>query len=89
MRKRFARPGSLVQIFRSLRIWRSLSIDELSCLIHVQVRCLREIERGTRFPTVKYCVGCASVFGANPSWAMCKLIDERIFRYSNRLRGRV
>jgi DNA-binding XRE family transcriptional regulator len=89
MRKRFPRPGSLAQIFKNIRIDRGLSIDGLACRVQMKSRCVREIEAGSRFPSVKYCLGCASVFGANPSWVMCKLTDERIYRYGNRLRDRI
>jgi transcriptional regulator with XRE-family HTH domain len=87
--KSIARPGTLPDIFHKLRVHKNLSCASLSKLLRVSERYIRDIESGTRFSSLRYCLLCADLFGANPNWVKSKYANEAVFRYSVRLRCRL
>lgn len=87
--RHLSRPNSLPYFFRKLRIHRSLTKKGLARKFGFTEEYVSAIESGSKFPSLKYCLLCADVFGANPNWVKTKWADEAIKRFSDRLMVRL
>ena len=86
---RHSRAGSLSDFFRKMRLYRGLSRRSLAHKFGLSEKYIQDIESGTRFPSLRYCLLCAGEFGANANWVKSKYANEAIYRYSSRIRKRL
>jgi len=84
-----ARPNSLAFIFHNLRIHRNLTRKALAQKFGVTEEYVSKVEDGLIFPSIKFCLMCGQEFGANPKWVKNKWVNERVDRFSVRLRKRL
>lgn len=82
-------PYSLPYIFCKLRIDHNLTKTALAAKFGLSEGYISEIESGTRFPSLRYCLLCAEEFGANPEWVKVKYSNAAVSRYSDRLKRRL
>jgi len=85
----FTRPYSLPYIFSKLRIHRNLTRKALGKKFGFSEQYVMEVENGSRFPCLRYCLLCADVFGANPSWVKLKWANAATERFSSRVKERL
>ena len=83
------RADSLPYFFHRMRIHRNLTRKALAQRCGVSEEYVSAIENGSKFPSVRYCLKCSDLFGANPSWIKSKWLKEAIERFSNRLMKRL
>jgi DNA-binding XRE family transcriptional regulator len=83
------RPDSLPYVFRKLRIHRNLTKRSLAEMFSVSDRYISEIENGSKFPSLSYCLKCGELFGANAQWVKLKWAREATHRYQEKLYGRL
>ncbi len=83
------RPDSLASIFRRLRQNRCLTRATLAARYGCSEDYVCAVEVGLKFPSLRYYLFCAEVFGANPSWVKSIFHRECVARYSDRLRERL
>jgi len=88
-RRVLARPDSLPSIFRKLRIDSNLTSRGLAKRFSLSEEYVRAVESGSEFPSLRYCLKCGELFGANPSWVKTKWAREAIERYRDRLMKRL
>lgn len=88
-RSPLTRPYSLCTIFRNLRIHRNLTKGALATKFGVSEDYVSAVERGSKFPSLKFCLMCCHEFGANPNWVKNKWANERISRFSDNVRKRL
>jgi DNA-binding XRE family transcriptional regulator len=84
-RNPLTRPDLLSFIFRKLRIHRFLTKKALALKFGVSEEYVSQIESGSKFPSLNFCLKCANEFGANPVWVKSKWSKEAIERFSTRL----
>ena len=85
----FTRPGSLCSVFRKLRQHRGLTKRALAAKFGASEEYVSAIESGLKFPSLRYCLFCADMFGANPLWVKTMFAREAVSRFSSRLNGRL
>lgn len=83
------RPGSLPYVFRKLRIHRNLTKRALAEKFSVSESYVLAVENGSKFPSLRYCLKAAELYGANPMWAKNKWAHEATERFSSRLSRRL
>jgi transcriptional regulator with XRE-family HTH domain len=83
------RPDSLPYVFRKLRIHRNLTKRTLAEKFSVSERYVSDVENGSRFPSLHYCLKAGELYGANPGWVKSKWSQEAIRRFSSRLLRRL
>jgi len=83
------RPDSLPYLFRKLRIHRNLTKCRLAEKISVSESYVYQVENGLTFPSLRYCIKCGELFGANANWVKAKWANEAINRYTHRLLRRL
>ena len=88
-RRHLARPDTLPRIFHNLRIHRNLTAAALGKKFGFSEEYVSQIESGSKFPSLNFCLKCADEFGANPSWVKTKWAKEALERFSNRLMKRL
>lgn len=88
-RRHLARPDSLPRIFHNLRIHRNLTAAALGKKFGFSEDYVSQIESGSKFPSLNFCLKCAEEFGANPGWVKSKWLKEAIERFSDRLMKRL
>lgn len=84
-----ARRGSLARIFHNLRIHRNLTRKSLAKKFGVTEDHIAAIESGSKFPSLKFCLFCGDLFGANPNWVKNKWVNESTSRFLDRIRKRL
>jgi DNA-binding XRE family transcriptional regulator len=47
------------------------------------------IENGSKFPSLRFCLMCGDLFGANPGWVKSKWAKEAIERFTSRIMKRL
>lgn len=47
------------------------------------------VEACSKFPSLKFCLLCGDLFGANPNWVKNKWANEKVCRFPRRLRMRL
>lgn len=87
--RHLSRPNSLPYTFRKLRVYRNLTKKSLARKFGFTEEYVSAIESGSKFPSLRYCLLCADLFGANPNWAKTKWAHEAIRRFSDRLMVRL
>jgi len=80
-----ARANSLPYTFRKLRIHRNLTKKALGNKFGMKEEYISAIECGSKFPSPRYCLLCASEFGGNTQWVKNKWAKEAIERFKDRL----
>lgn len=88
-RKHFARPDSLPRLFCKLRQNHNLTKRALADKFCVAEAYVSAIEGGSKFPSLNFCLQCASEFGVNPNYVKSKWARETIERFSDRLNKRL
>lgn len=88
-RRLLTRPDSLPCIFRKLRIHRNLTKKALAEKFGFSEEYVSQIESGSKFPSLNFCLKCANEFGANPNWVKTKWSKEAIERFTDRLMKRL
>lgn len=83
------RPNTLPYIFRKLRVHRNLTKRALAEKFSVSERYVYEVENGSRFPSLRYCLKCGQLFGANAQWVKTQWARQATERYSERLLKRL
>ena len=83
------RTDSLPYVFRKLRIHRNLTKRTLAEMFSVSERYVSEVENGSRFPSLRYCLKSGELYGANSEWVKTKWAKEAIERFSVRIKGRI
>jgi len=83
------RPDSLPYVFRKLRIHRNLTKRALAEMFSVSERYVSDVENGSRFPSLPYCLKCGELFGANAQWVKNKWAREATHRFTERLMKRL
>lgn len=83
------RPGSLPDVFRKLRIHRNLTKRALAEKFSVSESYIVAVENGSKFPSLRYCLKCAELYGANPGWVKTKWSKEAVNRFTERLLRRL
>lgn len=83
------RPYSLCSIFRKLRQNRGLTKRRIAIKFGTSEDYISAIENGSKLPSLRYCLFCANLFDANPSWVKEKFANECIERFSSRLKERL
>ncbi len=84
-RRPLTRPGSLPYVFRKLRISHNLTKRALAEMFSVSERYVSDVESGSRFPSLRYCLQCGDLFGANPLWVKNQWAREAVQRFQERL----
>jgi len=72
-----------------MRIHRDLTKRALAYKCGVSEEYVSGVENGSKFPSLRYCLACASLFDANPSWVKTKWAKEAIERFTDRLMKRL
>lgn len=85
----FTRVDSLAYFIRHMRLHRNLTKRALSCICGVSEDYVSGVESGSRSPSLKFCLTCGALFGANPNWIKNKWVNEKTSRFSDLLRKRV
>jgi transcriptional regulator with XRE-family HTH domain len=85
----FARPYSLLYLFRKLRQNHNLTIRTLADKFGVTQDYVSKIEGGSEFPSLNFCLKCATEFDINPKYVTNKWAREAIERFSDRLNRRL
>jgi transcriptional regulator with XRE-family HTH domain len=88
-RRQLCNPYSLPYIFRKLLIDHNLTKAALAAKFGLSEGYVSEIESGSRFPSLRFCLLCANEFGANPEWVKVKYSNAAVSRYSDRLKKRL
>jgi transcriptional regulator with XRE-family HTH domain len=83
------RPDSLPYIFRKLRTHHNFTKKALAQKFGLSEDYVSQIESGSKFPSLQYCLACGDLFGANPGWVKTKWAHEAIKRFSDRLKKRL
>jgi DNA-binding XRE family transcriptional regulator len=80
-----SRVDTLPYFFRRMRQHYNLTQSVLAEKLLVKGLYVAEVEAGLRLPTLKYCLQCGDLFGANPNWIKNKWANERVLRFRSRL----
>ena len=88
-RRTFTRVNTLPFVFRKLRVHRNLSAAGLAKKFGFTERYVRDVENGIRFPSLRYCLLCADLFGANPGWVKTKWAHDAVERFDHRIHERL
>jgi transcriptional regulator with XRE-family HTH domain len=83
------RPYSLAHLFYKLRINRNLTKGRLAEKCSLPEGYIAEVEAGSRFPPLSFCLCCAHEFGANPEWVKRRWVSEMVERFKSRLNKRL
>jgi len=83
------RPDTLPYVFRKLRIHRNLTKRSLAEMFSVSERYISDVENGSKFPSLAYCLKCGELFGANAQWVKLKWSREAVIRYRKKLYNRM
>lgn len=84
-----ARPYSLAHLFCKLRQNHNLTKRALADKFGLSESYVSEIENGSKFPSLSFCLECAREFGVNPYYVKSKWAKEVIERFSDRLNRRL
>lgn len=84
-----ARPDSLCFIFRKLRVNNFMTKGSLAAKFGCSEDYVAAVESGSKFPSLRFVLFCADLFGANASWVKSKYSKECIERFSSRLNKRL
>jgi transcriptional regulator with XRE-family HTH domain len=85
----FADPDTLPYLIRKLRINRNYSRQAFALKTGVSVQYLEWIEKGKKPPSLKFCLTCGDLFGANPYWIKRKWYQETLSRIKRNLEDRL
>lgn len=88
-RQVLTRPDSLQHVFRKPRIHRNLTKRTLAEMFSVSERYVSDVENGSRFPSLRFCLKSAELYGANPCWVKNVWAKEAIERFTGRLLKRL
>lgn len=80
-----ARPDSLPYIFQKLRIHRNLTKESLAKKFGVSESYVSAVESCSKYPSLKFCLHCATEFEMNPNWVTEKWANGRIVRFRDKL----
>lgn len=83
------RPYTLAYLFRKLRINHTLNKSALAEICCVPEAYVSDVEDGSRFPSLRFCLSCASEFGVNPEWVKRMWFREFIGRFEGRVKKRL
>jgi len=83
------RPDNLSHLFCKLRQNHNLTIRSLADKFCVTPDYVSKIEGGSEFPSLNFCLKCATEFDVNPKYVTNKWAREAIERFSDRLRRRL
>jgi transcriptional regulator with XRE-family HTH domain len=72
-----------------MRLYRGLSRGSLGQKFGLSEKYIQDVENGTRFPSLRYCLLCGGLYGANPNWVKAKYVNEAVYRYSSRIKKRL
>ena len=87
--RHLSRQDSLSYFFRKMRVHRNLTKKRLALEFGFTEEYVSAIESGSKFPSLRYCLLCADLFGANPNWVKTKWATEVVARFSRRLMARL
>jgi transcriptional regulator with XRE-family HTH domain len=68
---------------------KNLTKRALAEMFSVSERYVSEVENGSRFPSLRYCLKSGELYGANPMWVKTKWAKEAVNRFSERLLKRL
>ena len=88
-RRQLARPDSLPHLFCKLRQNHNLTKRSLADKFGVSESYVSEIENGSKFPSLNFCLECATEFDINPKYVTNRWAREAIERFSYRLNKRL
>lgn len=83
------RADSLPYFFHRMRIHRNLTRKALAQKCGVSEDYVSAVESGSKSPSLKFCLLCGDLFGANPSWVKNKWANERTRCFSDRMKKRL
>jgi DNA-binding XRE family transcriptional regulator len=83
------RPNTLPYVFHKLRIHRNLTKASLAKKIGFTEEYVSDVEAGSIFPNLQYCLKCGNEFDFNPNWVKVKWANAVIERYSGRLKKKL
>ena len=83
------RPYLLSHLFRKLRLNHNLTKRALSEKCSLPEGYIAEVEAGSKFPPLSFCLFCAHEFGANPEWVKRRWVSEMVDRFQSRLNKRL
>jgi len=89
VRRHSTRVNTLPFVFRKLRAHRNLTPSGLAKKFGFSERYVRDVENGIRFPSLRYCLLCADLFGANPGWVKTKWAHDAVERFDHRIHERL
>jgi len=72
-----------------MRIHRNLTRGSLAQRAGFSEEYVSKVENGSIYPSLKFCLMCADLFGANPNWVKNKWANERVYRFSRSLKMRL
>jgi len=72
-----------------MRIHKNLTKRALAAKCSVSEDYVEGVENGSQFPSLRYCLKCAELFGANPNWVKSKWAKEMIERFKGRILKRL
>ena len=75
--------------FKSRRRCHNLTKKALADKTYVSRDYVSHVEDGRRLPSLKFCLQCAEIFGANPEWVKRKWAREMVIGFEERLRIRL
>lgn len=81
-----SRVDTLPYFFRRMRQHHNLTKGSLAAKFGVSEDYVSSVESGFKFPSLKFCLLCGDLFGANPNWIKNKWANEKVSRFSCRLR---
>ncbi len=84
-----SRVDSLPYIFHKLRIHRNLSRKSLAKKCGVSESYVYSVESGSIYPSLKFCLRCATEFDMNPNYATVKWANGRVLRFRETLLRRL
>jgi transcriptional regulator with XRE-family HTH domain len=80
-----ARPDTLPFIFQKLRIHRNLTKESLGKKCGVSEKYVSSVESCSRYPSLNFCLQCATEFEINPSWVKEKWVNGRVSKFRDSL----
>jgi DNA-binding XRE family transcriptional regulator len=80
-----SRVDTLPYFFRRMRQHNNLTKAALAEKFSVSEDYVSAVEEGSKFPSLKFCLLCGDLFGANPNWIKNKWANERVLRFRCRL----
>jgi len=84
-----SRVDTLPYFFRRMRQHQNMTIAALAEKCGVLADYVSAVEGGSKFPSLKFCLLCGDLFGANANWIKNKWANEKVSRFSDRIRKRL